>query len=90
MLDRRRAGFFYRPQVRFACLAGPGALFIVIALLLPLLSIVVFSFWRTESYELYADWNLENYRAEFNKIINKEGFDALLKRMKKKLDEKEE
>jgi phospholipid transport system substrate-binding protein len=33
---------------------------------------------------------LENYRAEFNKIINKEGFDALLKRMKKNLDEKEE
>jgi phospholipid transport system substrate-binding protein len=33
---------------------------------------------------------VENYRAEFNKIINKDGFDALLKRMKKKLDEKEE
>jgi phospholipid transport system substrate-binding protein len=33
---------------------------------------------------------LENYRAEFNKLINKEGFDALLKRMKKKLEEKEE
>jgi len=33
---------------------------------------------------------LENYRAEFNKIINKESFDALLKRMKKKLDEKSE
>jgi phospholipid transport system substrate-binding protein len=33
---------------------------------------------------------LENYRAEFNKIINKEGFDALMKRMKKKLAEKEE
>src|SRR4030095_16455239 len=32
---------------------------------------------------------LENYRAEFNKIINKEGFDALMKRMKKKLEEKE-
>jgi len=63
MLERRRAGFLYRPQVRFACLAGPGALFIVVALLLPLLSIVVFSFWRTESYELYADWNLGNYRA---------------------------
>ena len=44
-------------------LAGPGSLFIVIALLLPLLSIVVFSFWRTESYELYADWNLDNYRS---------------------------
>jgi phospholipid transport system substrate-binding protein len=33
---------------------------------------------------------LENYRAEFNKIIKKDGFDALLKRMKKKLDEKDE
>ncbi len=33
---------------------------------------------------------LENYRAEFNKIINKESFDALLKKMKNKLDEKEE
>jgi phospholipid transport system substrate-binding protein len=33
---------------------------------------------------------LENYRAEFNKIINKDGFDALVKRMKKKLEEKEE
>jgi phospholipid transport system substrate-binding protein len=32
---------------------------------------------------------LENYRAEFNKIINRDGFDTLLKRMKKKLDEDE-
>jgi len=32
---------------------------------------------------------LENYRAEFNKIINKESFDALMKRMKKKLEQKE-
>jgi len=33
---------------------------------------------------------LENYRAEFNKIIVKDGFDALIKKMKKKLEEKEE
>jgi phospholipid transport system substrate-binding protein len=33
---------------------------------------------------------LENYRAEFNKIIRKDGFDALMKRMHKKLEEKEE
>jgi phospholipid transport system substrate-binding protein len=33
---------------------------------------------------------LENYRAEFNKIINRDGFDALLRKMKKKLAEKEE
>ena len=48
------------PRVRFAALAAPGALFIALFLLLPLLSIVVFSFWRTESYELIADWNLAN------------------------------
>ena len=51
-----------RPEIRFALLVGPGAAFILIGLLLPLVSIVVFSFWRTESYELYADWNLNNYR----------------------------
>lgn len=45
----------------FTLLVGPGALFIVVTLLLPLMSIVVFSFWRTESYELIADWNLRNY-----------------------------
>jgi phospholipid transport system substrate-binding protein len=33
---------------------------------------------------------LENYRAEFNKIISKDGFDALVKRMRKKLEEKTE
>ena len=33
---------------------------------------------------------LENYRAEFNKIITKESFDALLNKMRKKLDEKQE
>jgi ABC-type transporter MlaC component len=31
---------------------------------------------------------LENYRAEFNKIIEKDGFEALLKRMRRKLNEK--
>ena len=56
------SGFKRAPALRFTALVGPGAAFIVISLLLPLLSIVVFSFWRTESYELHADWNLENYR----------------------------
>jgi ABC-type spermidine/putrescine transport system permease subunit I len=60
---RRWLDLTHRGNVRFALLAGPGAIFILIALLLPLLSIVVFSFWRTQSYELYADWNLNNYRA---------------------------
>ena len=60
---RRWLDLGQRPQTRFALLVGPGAIFILIGLLLPLISIVVFSFWRTESYELYADWNLNNYRA---------------------------
>lgn len=46
-------------------LAGPGVLFILVTLMLPLLAIFVFSFWRTESYELYPDWNLDNYRVLF-------------------------
>ena len=46
----------------FYLLVGPGVVFLILTLLLPLLAVVVFSFWRTESYELYADWNLDNYR----------------------------
>jgi ABC-type spermidine/putrescine transport system permease subunit I len=46
-------------------LAGPGVLFILVTLILPLLAIFMFSFWRTESYELYPDWNLDNYRILF-------------------------
>jgi ABC-type spermidine/putrescine transport system permease subunit I len=49
----------------FALLVGPGIAFIALGLLLPLTAIVVFSFWRTESYELYADWNVGNYRTLF-------------------------
>ncbi len=49
------------PRIRSAVLALPGALFILLFLVLPLASIVVFSFWRTERYELIADWNLQNY-----------------------------
>ena len=50
------------PNFRFAMLTLPGALFLLIFFVLPLLSILVFSFWRTESYELISDWNLENYK----------------------------
>ena len=59
----------FDPRVRFVALAAPGALFIVLFLLLPLLSILVFSFWRTESYELLADWNLDNYAAVLGEWI---------------------
>ncbi|MEE8274479.1 MAG: hypothetical protein V3R88_07390, partial [Alphaproteobacteria bacterium] len=51
----------YDPRLRFAALTLPGALFLLVFLLLPLLSIVVFSFWRTERYVLIAEWNVDNY-----------------------------
>ena len=47
---------------RFLLLALPGVLFAIVFLLLPIVSVIVFSFWRTQSYEIFADWNLENYR----------------------------
>ncbi|MGD8522150.1 MAG: ABC transporter permease [Desulfobacterales bacterium] len=50
------------PNFRFAMLTLPGALFLLIFLVLPLISILIFSFWRTESYQLIADWNIENYK----------------------------
>ncbi len=57
------SGVFARAETRFLLLGLPGVLFTVLFLLLPIGSVVIFSFWRTESYEIYADWNLENYRA---------------------------
>lgn len=59
----------FDPRVRFAMLSLPGAVFVGFFLLLPLLSIIVFSFWRTESYELISDWNLDNYRAVLGEWI---------------------
>jgi len=49
-------------RLRLLVLALPGALFVLVFLVLPLLSIVVFSFWRTESYVMIAEWNFDNYR----------------------------
>jgi ABC-type spermidine/putrescine transport system permease subunit I len=54
------------PEGRFLLMVLPGAIFIVVFLLLPILSIIVFSFWRTESYTLIPDWNLDNYAAIFS------------------------
>ncbi len=60
MLGRRLS-----PEGRFLLMAVPGAVFIVFFLLGPIISIVVFSFWRTEVFNLIPDWNLNNYRDLF-------------------------
>src|SRR5262245_24546275 len=59
MADRR---IFASSGSRFLLLALPGVLFAIVFLLLPIISVIVFSFWRTESYQIFADWNLNNYR----------------------------
>lgn len=51
-----------KPSFRFSMLTLPGAVFLLIFFVLPLISILIYSFWRTESYELIADWNIENYK----------------------------
>jgi len=50
------------PEIRAAVTLVPGALFILFFLVLPLISIVIFSFWRTENYTIIPDWNLDNYK----------------------------
>lgn len=49
-------------RIRFGLLVLPGLAFLTVFLVLPLFSIVVFSFWRTESYVLIREWNIDNYR----------------------------
>src|SRR4051812_47516269 len=56
----------HRPRISpFALLVVPGVAFIGLNLLLPMTAVLVFSFWRTKSYELFADWNFDNYRTLF-------------------------
>ena len=46
---------------RAALLTLPSALFILFFMVLPLITILIYSFWRTESYTMIAEWNLNNY-----------------------------
>ena len=49
-------------SARFLILIAPVTLFLVLFFVVPLLSILVVSFWRTDSYQLIVDWNVNNYR----------------------------
>lgn len=52
-----------RPLVTrmFLLTAVPPAIFLTLGLFIPLLSVVVFSFWRTDNYVLIPDATLANY-----------------------------
>lgn len=56
------ARILHRTESRFMMLGLPAVMLVVLFLFFPIVSVIVFSFWRTESYEIYADWNLNNYR----------------------------
>lgn len=53
---------YLTPKKKLLLLTLPGVIFILVFLALPLCSIVVFSFWRTESFKLISDWNINNYK----------------------------
>ena len=46
---------------RFVILTSPVVLFLILFFIIPLCTILVVSFWRTESYQLIVDWNIQNY-----------------------------
>lgn len=50
---------------RFLMLAMPPALFLIYALVIPVITIIVISFWKTESYVIISDWNIGNYITVF-------------------------
>jgi ABC-type spermidine/putrescine transport system permease subunit I len=50
-----------RGRLAGSILLGVPALFLAALFVLPLLSMVVLSFWRTENYHVIQDWNLGNY-----------------------------
>lgn len=52
-----------RPLVTpmFLLMAVPPAIFLTLGLFLPMMSVVVFSFWRTDNYVLIPDATLDNY-----------------------------
>jgi ABC-type spermidine/putrescine transport system permease subunit I len=50
-----------RGRLAGSILLGVPALFLVALFVLPLLAMVVLSFWRTENYHIIQEWNLGNY-----------------------------
>jgi spermidine/putrescine transport system permease protein len=50
------------PRARLLLLALPGALVVLVVLILPLLTMVIFSFWRAGDEQMTAGWTLDNYR----------------------------
>ncbi len=64
LVVRRRVAFLDRhPGVASWLLVGPGTLWMMLFVGIPLASIVLFSFWRSGFAGLVPDYNVENYAA---------------------------
>jgi len=50
-----------KKDLKSLALSLPGALFIIFFLYIPLITIIIYSFWRSENYTMIADWNVDNY-----------------------------
>lgn len=63
--ERRGKGFLVRisrnRRVRIGFFVLPATAYLFVFLILPMISILIFSFWKTERYVLIPQWNIENY-----------------------------
>ena len=48
-------------RVRIGFFVLPATAYLFAFLILPMISILIFSFWKTERYVLIPDWNVQNY-----------------------------
>lgn len=63
---RRRISWVFRNRrVRIGFFVLPATAYLFVFLILPMISVLIFSFWRTERYVLISDWNVENYLTIF-------------------------
>lgn len=52
-------------RIRIGLFVLPATAYIFIFLILPMISILIFSFWKTERYVLIPEWNMQNYLTIF-------------------------
>lgn len=60
-MAKNKPSFWHSKQFGFMMLVMPGVLYLLFFFVLPLIIMIVISFWRTESYTIIRDWNIDNY-----------------------------
>jgi len=52
-------------RIRIGFFVIPATAYLFVFLILPMISVLIFSFWKTERYVLIPDWNVHNYLTIF-------------------------